>query len=163
MTQGKGGSGKGIRPCAHLSTGSNFHHLEELPSPTPVRSINSTDLETLRRIMAQLDTPTSSSTSFAHAGSVANFISALHANSQQPWIIYSRTSDHMNGLSTIFPLIILDQGNIRLELLMALFLQFLEKVSLMSLTLCLFLFFMFLTFQKIFFLLVALHVILTVV
>ena len=70
-------------------------------SPAP-RGINSTDIKTLRHIMAQLDPPTSSSTSFACAGNFANFPCALLANSQQPWIIDSGVSDHLTSLSIAF-------------------------------------------------------------
>ena len=52
--------------------------------------------------MAQLDPPTSSSTSFAQRGNFANFTSALHSDSRQPWIIDSGAADHIIGLSTIF-------------------------------------------------------------
>ena len=52
--------------------------------------------------MALLDTPTSSSTSFAHASNVANFTSTLNATSHQPWITDSGASDHMTSISTSF-------------------------------------------------------------
>ena len=51
---------------------------------SPTSGLSSSDLEILRHIMAQLDTPTSSSTSFAQAGNVANFSNALHTLSPQP-------------------------------------------------------------------------------
>ena len=52
--------------------------------------------------MAQLNTSTSSSTSFAHKGNFGNTSNALHVNSLQPWIIDSGAFDHMAGLSNVF-------------------------------------------------------------
>ena len=46
--------------------------------------------------------PTSASTSLAHAGNFVNFTRALHINSQQPWIIDSRATDHMTSFPIVF-------------------------------------------------------------
>ena len=90
MTRGRGGGrsgGRGGGPRAHLFDSSDSPHPSTESSYTPGSipgGISSSNLETLKSIMAQLDTPTSSSTSFAQAGNVVNFASALHAHSLPP-------------------------------------------------------------------------------
>ena len=107
---------RGSGPRAHLSSSSDAPHEEVSISSDALHeevsissslssspgSISSDDIETLCYIIAQLDTPTSASISFAHKGKSTNFSSAFYVDSQQPWIIYSGASDHMTNLSSLF-------------------------------------------------------------
>ena len=110
---GRHGGHSGRGPSrAHLTTESS--HSEESPassssSSPAVGGLSSADMETLRRIMTQLNT-TGASTSFAQTGISANFSHALHADSNQPWIIDSGASDHMTGLSSVFSTYIPSSG-----------------------------------------------------
>ena len=126
-------------------------------------SLSSADVETLRRIMTQLNTSTGASTSFAQTGISANFSRALHTDSSQPWIIDSGASDHMIGLSSVFSTYTPSSGKEK-ELPMVLFHPFLVKVLLNFLIRYLYLrYFMFLTSLVSFYSLLVLLVILTVV
>ncbi|CAL5418427.1 unnamed protein product [Camellia sinensis] len=95
-TRGRG-RGSTARPQAHVS--------EIAVSPSEPNTLSQDELHTLRRLMARLDSPsttvssTSASSNFANTGIPASALSTLSSPS---WIIDSGATDHMTGASSLF-------------------------------------------------------------
>lgn len=66
------------------------------------------ELQTLRRLLARLDAPsTTAPTSTSAASTACDFFASVHASvfsasSSRPWIIDSGATDHMTGCSSFF-------------------------------------------------------------
>ena len=52
--------------------------------------------------MARLETPTDTSSSFAHSGNLATAFNASSMEYDDPWVIDSGTTDHMTSKSSSF-------------------------------------------------------------
>jgi hypothetical protein len=59
-------------------------------------------VETLRRLISQLDTPDNASSSFAHIGNLATTLNASATHSNYPRVIDSGAFVHMTGMSPLF-------------------------------------------------------------
>ena len=104
---GRGGrfGGRGGNPRAHHTEVVDPSLVAPIVDGTPPPSspaLSSSELDTLRRLMTRLDTPTTASSSFAHSGNLATSVSAFTSQSRLPWIIDSGASDHMTGSSPVF-------------------------------------------------------------
>ncbi|GMP92340.1 hypothetical protein CsSME_00042602 [Camellia sinensis var. sinensis] len=97
VQSGSQGRGSTARPQAHVS--------EIAVSPSEPNTLSQDELHTLRRLMARLDSPsttvssTSASSNFANTGIPASALSTLSSPS---WIIDSGATDHMTGASSLF-------------------------------------------------------------
>lgn len=81
---------------AEVSTPASPHSRELV-------TISKEELESIRRLMAQLEGPTTTSTStFAHSGTSASAYNASLTSFSPSWIIDSGATDHMTGMSSMF-------------------------------------------------------------
>ena len=97
--------GRGGNPRAHHTEVVDPSLVAPIVDGTPPPSspaLSSSELDTLRRLMTRLDTPTTASSSFSHSGNLATSVSAFTSQSNLSWIIDSRASDDMTGSSPVF-------------------------------------------------------------
>jgi hypothetical protein len=59
------------------------------------------EVETLCRLMSQLDTPATAFSS-THTGNLPTALNASGTHSDDPWVIDFGASDHMTGMSPLF-------------------------------------------------------------
>ena len=89
-------------PCANHTTSTEDIPPAPTSAPTHERALNTKELAQLHQFMAPLETPTDTSSSFAHSGNLAIALNASSTENDDPWVIDPGTTNHMTGKSSSF-------------------------------------------------------------